>query len=147
MKNEKKLKNQDTFLYLVIFFFVMLLASTIGSEISKNPLSFNENSLEKISNDLNKKLPMAIDEYITWEKTTAVTPRKIIYDYQISEDFKKINTYTEKEMLDLQSLRLKDLYCNNEDSLYRKNKIVLIAMIYIGDYPYLKIEAGPGDCI
>ena len=72
----------------------------------------NNIDLIKVSKDINKKLPMVLDEYTTY-LSTAYLGRTFIYNYQLDEQIFKDYTFTKSDWIEDRTAILKNGYCKS----------------------------------
>ena len=83
-------------LYLIIIIFLLNLLNTVGvfDGIFDKKLK-EEINLQKISDDLNKGLPIELDVSTTWISTSVIDTNTILFTYEI-QDFFHVDEKTSK---------------------------------------------------
>lgn len=120
------------FIVLIIILFLFNLLNTVGVfDRFKDKKTKEEINLQKISDDLNKDLPIDLDVKTTWTSTSVIDSNTILFNYEI-QDWFYINKKNNKLIpnrgtkINWESLinQMKDVYCNNPQmKLYKNEKI------------------------
>ena len=110
-------------------------------------IGFGQSQLENISTNLNKSLPLKLDEYSTWVNTK-VKDGSMIYNYTISTKFFKDYNTTLQEWGKYQVESMTSYYCTQPDHRFFKNNNITCVVIYsdLNGRIVKKFEVNSKDC-
>lgn len=118
------------FQILITIWIVSIIFSFLNDD-EKETTKKEEINLQKISDDLNKDLPIDTDVKTTWTSTSVMDSNTILFNYEIQDSF-YINKKNNKLIpnggtkINWESLinHMKDVYCNHPQmKLYKNEKI------------------------
>ena len=125
------------FIIVVLFF---------GSSQSNYAQDINE-ALNEISKEMNKSLPMVIDEYTTL-LTTYGGKGKVLYRYALNTEIFSDYNISKDRWIEAQNKSIKNTFCTSPDMSFYRRYNVTVSWNYVdleGSF-ITKIELNQKDC-